>query len=85
MLNLPLFRVASQKNKEMDMNLLKDIIEDEPHVIVVLTMGTSHHQLYDAIDHLYSDVIGKLKHQTTFHVHIDDAFGGLVYSFLMKK
>jgi hypothetical protein len=85
MLNLPLFRVASQKNKGMDMNLLKEIIEDEPHVIVVLTMGTSHHQLYDAIDHLYSDVIGKLKHQTTFHVHIDATFGGLVYPFLWKK
>lgn len=85
MLNLPLFRVASQKNKGMDMSLLKEIIEDEPHVIVVLTMGTSHHQLYDAIDHLYSEVIGELKHQTTFHVHIDATFGGLVYPFLMKK
>ena len=84
MLKLPLFRIVTRKQKGMDMDLLKAVLEDEPHAIVVLTMGSLKHQLYDNMDELYINVIAKLN-RTKIHVHVDATYGGLVYPFLCKK
>ena len=84
LLHLPLFRIAARKNEGMDMDLLREIVEDEPYAIVVLTMGSSFHQLYDDIEVMYSNVIAKCAN-TRFHIHIDATFGGLVYPFLCSK
>ena len=83
-LNLPLFRINAKKYYGMDMDLLREAIDDEPYAIVILTMGDVKNQIYDDIELFYSEVIGKLPN-TKLYLHIDGTIGGMVYPFLKKK
>lgn len=83
-LNLPLFRINAKKYYGMDMDLLREAIDDEPYAIVILTMGDVKNQIYDDIELFYSEVIGKLPN-TKLYLHIDGTIGGMVYPFLKKQ
>jgi hypothetical protein len=83
-LNLPYFRINAKKYYGMDMELLRDAIDDEPYAIVIFTMGSVKNQIYDDIELFYNEVVGKLPN-TNFYLHIDGTIGGMVYPFLRKK
>ena len=83
-LHLPLFRINAKKYHGMDMDILRDVIDNEPYAIVIFTMGCVKNQIYDDIELFYNEVIGKLPN-TTFYLHIDGTFGGMVYPFLKKE
>ena len=83
-LNLPLFRINAKKYYGMDMDLLREAIDDEPYAIVIFTMGDVKNQIYDDIELFYNEVIGKLPN-TKLYLHIDGTIGGMVYPFLKKK
>ena len=83
-LHLPLFRIHAKKYYGMDMDLLREAIDDEPYAIVIFTMGSVKNHLYDDIELFYNKVIKKLPN-TKFYLHIDGTIGGMIYPFLRKK
>ena len=72
----------------MNMDELRESIEAggraDEHAIVLLTMGTTIRNGYDDIARFYEVVADKLPN-TRFHVHVDGAFGGVIYPFVKPE
>jgi hypothetical protein len=79
-----MFKISTKKSGGMDMDLLKEFVENDLNSIIILSMGSTLKQTYDDIKELYEKVIYKLP-GTRFHIHIDGSYGGLVYPFLKKE
>jgi histidine decarboxylase len=61
----------------MNMDILNKKIEEES--VVVLTLGTTINGAYDSISEFHEKI--KIKN---YHLHLDAAFGGMVYPFIKK-
>jgi histidine decarboxylase len=68
----------------MDMDHLRVKMSGVKHAIVVLTMGTTVRNGYDSIQEFYEKVSYRLPN-TTFHIHVDGAFGGAIYPFVKPE
>ena len=71
-LKIPFFTIGiDSKINDINTELLKEFVEDESHVIVILTMNdTSDINSYKKLVHLHSSLIKKLRF-TKFHIHLD--------------
>jgi histidine decarboxylase len=67
--------IQTNTNGSIDIDLLNDKIVEES--IVILTLGTTINGAYDSIEDFYNKI--KIKN---FHLHLDGAFGGIIYPFI---
>lgn len=77
MLCMPFEQIDTDTYGGMDMDLLANRIVNTSNrpAIVVLTLGTTVRNTYDNIQHFHETV----KDLSNVHVHLDAAFGGVVY------
>lgn len=85
MLSMPIVTVpVIESTGAMDMDDLRVKSNGVTHAIVVLTMGTTVRNGYDSIEEFYEKVSNLLPN-TTFHIHVDGAFGGAIYPFIKPE